>query len=177
MAITTKQVVKDVTISDIRVGDKLLQDIVGVENRTLIMQGTFISPREVIFLRKQLSRTKPKRPPERYQVGLKTPGAIYDKNGACLVRAGVVVTEAALAPLLEEGFEQAPLGEGGMLFYRKSEMPAGQPWHITDFNPAVRVETTSYLDAAGQEAADPRGDKMAVGGKPAAPAAKAAVKA
>lgn len=167
MSTIAKQVTKDVKVADIKVGDKLLQDITGVEDRTLIMQGTFISPREVLFLRRQLARTRPTRPPERYHLNQKTPGAIYNKAGECVVRAGQQVPEEAGARLVADGFTEVPGGEAGTFFYRKNEFPKDQPWHINDFNPVVRVETTTYIDEkTGAEAADPRGPKLTVSGAP-----------
>lgn len=164
MTLRTKAVVKDVKIADIRVGDKLLQDVIGHNDRALLLQGTFISAREITFLRKQLAAKIPLYSPQRYVLNRKTPGGIYDQDGKCLVRAGQAVTAAALEPLLDEGFEEAPTEDGGIMFFRKNTWPKSKPWHINDFNPLVRVETTTYINDEDREVSDPRGAHVRVGG-------------
>lgn len=160
--ITGKAVVREVKIVDIRVGDKLLQDIIGHQDRPLIMQGQSIGNREILFLRSIRKHTKPKYSPERYPVGVKTPGAIHSQDGTVLVRAGQTVTEEALAPLIEEGFEVIE-GEGdSKIYFRRNEWPENKPWHIDQINPLVRVETTTYIDEAGKDIAAPN-KKLAVG--------------
>lgn len=161
--IRTKAVIKDVKVEDIRVGDRLMQDMTGQDGKSLLLQGMVISAREILFLRKQLNRQKPRYSAERYLIGQKTPGLIADRAGTVLVRSGQVVTVELLAPLLKEGFQAMPTNEGGEMYYRRNDWPKDKPWHINDFNPLVRVETVTYIDEAGKEIDDPRGKKQAVG--------------
>jgi len=170
MATQTKPVVKNVKISDIAIGDKLRQDIIGYsatpgQSHILFYQGTMISHRELIFLREQINKKPPFVPPERYIIGVKTPGIIWTQDGRKLLNGGDVVTEEALAPLLEEGFEIVPTNDGGQMFYRKNSWPddSQYEWNIEKLNPLVMVETLTYVDDQGKEVPDPRGQNQKVG--------------
>jgi hypothetical protein len=165
MAMTQKAVVKDVKISDIKIGDKLCQDITGMKGRTLIYTGQVISHREMLFLRKQLGRTIPRYSAERYILGAKAIGSIFDKSQKRLVNPGQEITQEALSPLLKEGFTIVDTGESGQqMFYRKNEWGKDEPWHIEQFNPLVRVETMTFVDEeTKKELPDPRGAGVRVG--------------
>ena len=162
--IKNKAVVRDVKIEEIKIGDRLLQDITGYNNNTMMFTGQVISHREILFLRKLLARTKPTYAPEHYTIGAKATGQVVTRDGTVLVRAGQAITEELLQPLLKEGFKLVPTYDGGQMFFREGKWPEGEPWHVNDFNPLVRVETMTYVDEDGKELADPRGDKVIVGG-------------
>lgn len=167
MAVRTKAVIKDVKISDLKIGDKLQQDIIGQGGNILLYSGTNISHKEMLFLRRQLAAKKPRFAAERYLVDNKAPGRICMKDGTILVKPGETITEAKLAPLLKEGFQTVETNEGGILFYRKTEWPKDLDtnWHIDHFNPTVRIETTVYVNDKDEVQEDPRGDSSRVGGE------------
>lgn len=160
-----KAVIQDIKIKDIRIGDRLKQDINGYSG-VLLYTGQVISHRELDFLRKQIVKTKPKYAPEHYTINAKAPGQIVDRAGNILVRGGQQITEEALKPLLSEGFQVIPGPEGTTMYWRKGEWPDHLPWHIDQFNPLIRVETFTYLDDKGHEVADPRGTQVSVGEGP-----------
>lgn len=148
MPIREQVAVKTVKIEDLSIGDKLLQDIVGYKDRVLINRKTVLGPRDIKWLKKKLAETAPKMPSQKYVTSRKAISHIKDSKGNTLVKSGQVITEAALAPLLKEGFTTAETPDNeGILFYKKSEWPKGTPFNISEFNPTVKVETTEQVNS------------------------------
>lgn len=169
MAVRTKAVVRDVTIPELKLGDQLLSEVVGYKGRVLLHQGTRITARHLSWLRKQLEAQPPRLAARRYQTKVKAPGRICAEDGTVLVKPGELITEEKLAPLLKEGFQMFPGGDGETKVYTKPTVwPKDQPYRIDQFNPAVRVEGIVYVDDKDQELADPRskaGMTVGAGGK------------
>ena len=153
--VVTRAVVKDVGIAELKVGDMLLQDIIGYKDHILMFQGKRLTNRDIIWLRKKLQEKAPRLAGERYRTGIKAPGKIEDKNGAVLVKAGETITVEKLAPLLEQGFKMLPAADGSesSTFYQEFAWN-GKPYRIDEFNPAVRVETLTLVDPEGKPVAD-----------------------
>ena len=149
--LTSKQVIKKVELDRLKVGDRLMQDVSGYKGHILLMRGQVVGARERLWLDKKLKEKTPKLAATRYRTNHKTPGKIASADGTVLVKAGELVTDAKLAPLLKEGFTCIEMAEEYNLYLRKNEWPKDKDWHITDYNPAVLVETTVAVNEKGEE--------------------------
>lgn len=147
-----KAVIKNVQVAELNPGDRILQDVVGYKSHIMFFQGRVLNNRDIAWLREKLKEAKPKLASERYQTKRKSPGAIRDKDGNVLVKAGVPITDEALAPLLKQGFTRVDGMESGVVIYtREATWPDDRPWRIDQFNPAVKVETTVTINDEIQE--------------------------
>lgn len=141
----TQAVVKAVEVKDLQVGDKLIVDIIGYQNKVLINRGTNISSREVLWIAKKLKENPPKNPTIKYRTLTKAMGDIKDAKGALLVKRNAIITEEALAPLLKEGFTAVEAFEAGSkMFYKKQDWTAKS--NIAEFNPLVQVERVEIVN-------------------------------
>lgn len=137
-----------VEIKDVRIGDKLHTDVVGYKGKVLIARGSVIGARELAFIGKKLKEGKPRLASTKYRTNLKAMGDIRAADGRVLVKRGEVVTEAAVAPLLKEGFSIQEMFENdSKLVYRKAEWTG--LYHISEFNPFIHVERTELVNDDG----------------------------
>ena len=141
----TSAVIKVVEVKDLIVGDKLLCDLVGYKGNVLIHRGATISAREKNWLHKKLAENPPVLPSIKYRTGTKAFGDIRTVKGVLLVARGAKIEEAALAPLLKEGFTVVDLFEAGSKLYHKT-----QAWteksNVAEFNPGVTVERVELVN-------------------------------
>ncbi len=141
----TTSAVKHVEVKDLAVGDKLLVDLVGYKGNVLINRGTTLSSREIVWLKKKLAEPAPVKPSVKYRTETKAFGDIKDASGKTLVKRGEVITEAALAPLLKQGFAVVDLMEAGQKMFHKA-----QPWtgksNVAEFNPLVQIERIEVVN-------------------------------
>ena len=151
---STRTTAEHVPIAEIKVGDKLLSEIVGYKNRTLFHRGHVFSVHDMQFFKKKLAETKPKLASMRFKCGRKTPGDIKAANGNVLVPRGKMVTAEALAPLLKEGFTVVEDMDQQKIFSKPQEWPKDVPFNIAEYNPTIVVETT-LVD--GEERKKPAG--------------------
>ena len=141
----TTAAVKVVEVKELIVGDKLLVDLLGYKGKVLIHRGMTLSAREVGWIAKKLAENPPTRPSIKYRTETKAFGDIRTKTGTLLVKRNEVITEAALAPLLKEGFAVVDLMEAGSKMFHKS-----QPWteksNIAEFNLGIQVERVELVN-------------------------------
>lgn len=146
MGVRTTAVVEQKPVNELRVGDKVLTDVIGYKNKVLIYANTVLSVQHIEFIKKCMGRKAPKLASEKYLTGEKAKVAIRDGKGKVLVAPGKVITREALAPLLKEGFaENETMAPDEILFARKQEFKGGET-DILKLNPAVKIETTKLVE-------------------------------
>lgn len=146
--------IEDVKIAEIRIGDKLLTQIIGYKDRVIYNNGHVFTPKDIAWFAEKLAEEKPQLASERYLVGRKSPGDVMAKNKVVLVKRGEVVTEEALQPLLKEGFVKQNGFDNEVMFVRPTDW-GNKPYRIDQFNPVVRVETLRLVGDDGKLAKEP----------------------
>ena len=147
MALIQKSVVREVPVAELKVGDRLLMDLMGYKDRVVMQQGKTLNNRDIAWIREKMKEVPPRLATERYQTKRKAIANIRTRDGRALVKPGDPVTEEALAPLLQEGFQRIPAPESGVVwFMREQKWPENVPYRIDQFNPTVRIETLAHVN-------------------------------
>ena len=140
-------------IKDLNVGDKILTDIIGYKGKIFFPQGFTLSFRDVQWLKKHAAKDEPpKLSSQYYVIGSKAKIAVRNKKGDVLVGPGKRIEIEAVKPLLKEGFQEIEVPGGGSMVHRKEVWPKDKPWHISQYNPFIHVETTTIVNDDGSRA-------------------------
>lgn len=152
MAQVRKSIVKEVEVKELQIGDTMLADMIGYKDHILFHRGQVLNARDIRWINKKLKEGKPQLSAERIMTERKANVDIKTKSGRVLVKTNEKITEDALKPLLKEGFTSTPLfGSPVVMFSRPVEWGKDRDYHITDFNPTVKIETMVTINADIQE--------------------------
>lgn len=152
MAQVRKSVVKEVTVKELMVGDKLLVNVLGYKDHVLFNQGAILNPKDISFIKEKLGAKAPTLSDEQIVTEKRATVDIKDRDGKILVKARDQIKEDAIQPLLEEGFRSTPIiGGSAVVFSRPQKWPEDAPWHIDAINPRIKVETMVTINDEIQE--------------------------
>ena len=158
MAQVRKSVIKDVKVSELKVGDRLEVNILGYKERVLLTRGMVLDHRHIRFLEKKLKEKEPVLDPINIVNEKKAISAIKDDSGKVLVKSGELIKEAKIEPLLKKGFKRTPIpGGAAVMFTRDQKWPSDVPWDISKINPSVKVETMVTVNDDIQEVPETTG--------------------